>query len=352
MTDTKYTYSKATDFGGSVLLSNLFDEIEASSITTQINKTLTVVNGDTVDIWFKAALSAGEKTTLDNDASPAGGLIAAHDSAPPNPPNLVDINGVDSDADGNLMTVSTLPAGSETVKISHNFCDATTWYSNATQVVDEVATEQLGLGLQFNLANTNVIDVNHGKLYREDEDLTSYIPVVKVDSVVMTEDEYDGAQHDYWIDHAAGHIHFHSAHIGSTVEVTYYYATDSIYKIIPDTGKKLQIIRAEVQFTDDFNMKDALKFQIYHEGLAQVVQEVTYKNFLNIAMEAFGNFPELADIVGNRNMGAKLRNLPFAYTSKTDITPGLQVWIRLANDTECGGKHASATMHCAVTDSP
>jgi len=77
---TKYTYSITNDFpGGAVNTTNLKNEIQASVIVTSLNRIDTA--GAVIDIWFNAALSAGDETILDGDTTnPAGGLIAAHDN--------------------------------------------------------------------------------------------------------------------------------------------------------------------------------------------------------------------------------------------------------------------------------
>jgi len=78
-----YTYQITTDFpSGGCFEDNLVIEIRASSIATALQDISR--NGDVLSITFVSALSAGDKTTLDNDTSnPAGGLIAAHNPTPP-----------------------------------------------------------------------------------------------------------------------------------------------------------------------------------------------------------------------------------------------------------------------------
>lgn len=86
MPETTYTYSIASDIpAGEVALGRLQQEIQASAILTAlkgINR-----NDDVLDVIFKDALSAGDKTLLDGDTTgPAGGLIGAHTGEPlPNP---------------------------------------------------------------------------------------------------------------------------------------------------------------------------------------------------------------------------------------------------------------------------
>jgi hypothetical protein len=75
-----YSYTVSTDFpGGEADVANLILEIGNSAIVTALDDIQ--LSGDSMDIIFKAALSAGDKTILDGDTTgPAGGLIAAHDS--------------------------------------------------------------------------------------------------------------------------------------------------------------------------------------------------------------------------------------------------------------------------------
>ena len=68
MASVKYTKSISTDFTGlteaDISLEALNDELQASSIVTALD--YIERSGDTVDIWFKEALSAGDQTTLTN----------------------------------------------------------------------------------------------------------------------------------------------------------------------------------------------------------------------------------------------------------------------------------------------
>ena len=92
MAETTYSYV-AADFAGSKLNpTNLAAEIRASAIVTALDRIDTaggvssqgvIIGPTSVDIVFKDALSAGDKTTFDGDtAGPAGGLIAASDNGP------------------------------------------------------------------------------------------------------------------------------------------------------------------------------------------------------------------------------------------------------------------------------
>ena len=92
MAETQYTYDVTTEFpGGKVNPGTLQTEIQASGIVTALERidsaggslALGTLSGGSIAIVFKDALSAGDVTVLDGDATgPAGGLIAAHNNSP------------------------------------------------------------------------------------------------------------------------------------------------------------------------------------------------------------------------------------------------------------------------------
>lgn len=93
MAETAYTYDVTNDLpGGAVNPSRLADEIRASSIVIALERIdlsggakdgVGRYTGGSLDVVFKDALSAGDKTILDGDVmtAPAGGLLAAHDNS-------------------------------------------------------------------------------------------------------------------------------------------------------------------------------------------------------------------------------------------------------------------------------
>jgi len=82
-----YVYSVLQDCpggpgAGKVNLTNLHADIDKSAIATPLDRIQR--DGDVLTITFTVALSAGDKTLLDNDTlAPAGGIIAAHSLVPP-----------------------------------------------------------------------------------------------------------------------------------------------------------------------------------------------------------------------------------------------------------------------------
>lgn len=85
---TTYSYTISTDFpAAKVNVEKLVTEIQISPITIAFDNV--VRNGDNIDLTFKEALNASNKTILDgNTTNPAGGLIANHDNTPSIPTDI------------------------------------------------------------------------------------------------------------------------------------------------------------------------------------------------------------------------------------------------------------------------
>lgn len=127
MSSTKYTYSISGDFpNNKVDDDRLAQEIRTSSIPVALDFIQTA--GDECNIWFKAALSSGEETTLD-------GLVASHSGEPlplPDEPKA---------DDGKLFVAPNIfPLGSLT-----NFCG----------VADDVAQGLVGQGDLLTIASVS-----------------------------------------------------------------------------------------------------------------------------------------------------------------------------------------------------
>lgn len=131
------TYSISADIpAGDVSLGRLREELTApdSGLATQVQSLSR--QGDTLEVTFKAALSATEKTALDGDeTAPAGGLIGDHSGEPlpeamfselGNP--IVTLEKTQKDA---VLVAPVKRNGKETIYATHSFTDPTTWYSRS-----------------------------------------------------------------------------------------------------------------------------------------------------------------------------------------------------------------------------
>ena len=101
MASTQYLYSISADFPNhAVQTTRLTMEIQASTIVTALDRIDT--SGDDCGIWFKSALSVGDKTTLD-------GVVHVHSGAPlPTEVQPVLLSGVPTDDDGKPQMVPNL----------------------------------------------------------------------------------------------------------------------------------------------------------------------------------------------------------------------------------------------------
>jgi len=170
------------------------------------------------------------------------------------------------DSDGNPILSTAPRIGSEVIYATHNFCDPTSWYSTSVRVDDEAATDS-GDGLLWNLANTNIIDMQHGKVLDEEslcaEHDHKYDVLVTVDAVEQTRrPSFANSGGDYTIDYEAGTITFESSQAGKAVLVGYSYSTSSSFKMAPSPGKVLDIESAEAQFSQDVGYNDTILFEV------------------------------------------------------------------------------------------
>jgi len=374
-TATKYTYSKASDFpGGVVNTTNLSDEIQASSIVTALDRIDTA--GDVIDIWFKDALSTADKTTLDADTSgPAGGLIAGHDGAPLVEEATHVILDHKLTGDNRLRVAMEKSDSTAFDAYSHNWADPTTWYLSSVRVVEEVATDS-GDHITYNLANINIIDMYHGKLTGEDDLLdassNSYRVTVTIDDVAKTEqDPHYGTGGDYTVEYETGNIVMTTALAGSeVVKVTYHYATDSKFKIIPNPGEKIIIEVAEVQFADDVEITDTVVFQTfgyvdvfapqylttnggpYPPGTKIPIRTFKYKTMRDYQNAAFKSYPTCPAMGGVDWRGMPRSVIVFDWDYQRGMTLlssyGMESHLYLEHDVPFGGSWATATLYCGI----
>lgn len=369
MADTAYTYSLATDFAGGINTDNLVSEIRLSAITValadvQINPAGD--NPDRLDIVFKVELPTADKTVLDGDASPAAGLIAAHNPVAKPVIQPVELR-------------SLVPVGDEGLVVTHDFGDPTTWFMDSQRVTDEetigsyndgdrsVTVEAGGGG--HPAAMRVIIDLHHGKLHDEERyhyhaqweptnPQHSYEVAVAVDGVPLTRrpafatDWSQGG--DFYVDYVSRQIIFQNSQLGaSSILASYSYPLSSRFSLKPPPGTQFIVQRAEVQFSESIDFCDTV---VYRTGIevapgvfVDVLRPRYYKTFGQIVQEAFGTFPEIPVLGGTRGFSEKWYNFPFLYSANQPMpsSVGLEMRISLANDVPFGGS-ASITFHLKI----
>lgn len=252
---------------------------------------------------------------------------------------------------------------------SHDWTDKTTWYTSSVRVTDEALTDT-GDHTTYQAAHTYLIDLRHGKVFREDylknASGQTYNVAVKVDGVTKTEqDPHFGTGGDFTINYVEGKIVFLTPLSDTAVvTATYQYATDSVFKIIPTAGKKLIIDNAEVQFSKDVVLKDSVVFELY--GLVDIYapqlipavptgtmipvsEKVVYKSFSDFQAEASKAYP-VYPAMGGSNWRASPQEmviLSWDYVAATEIKGGVGLELRmyLEHHTPFDGWYASATFY-------
>jgi len=352
MAATKYTYSISADtLNNKVNSDKLGSEISSSSIVIALDYIETAA--DVLDIWMKDALSAGDQTTLTNTVNTHDGV-----SFDPGPEAVTVTN--------RLIVTNALSAFAQRSFIfGHNFCDPTTWCSDAVRVVSESVGTGDAAQTVFNLANANVIDLRHGKV--TDESLLVPSPAqggsdfnvhVYLDAVEQTEDIPFGSANDFSVDYSAGTITFGTAP-GSGISVTadYFHENGSTTYVRPPAGYKTVIVKAEAQFSKDIDMLDSLVSAVYTYDPGQGAPpakfeypgtKITWKRFYDFINYTNGSFPIIPAMGGaTRGVANEILQLRWEYTTAIDLpsSAGAELRIWLENDTPYGGEIATITFY-------
>lgn len=274
---------------------------------------------------------------------------------------------------GNLCVSSEPRVGSEVIYGTHNFSDPTTWFAESVRVVDALATNT-GNGLIWQLAHPNVIDLEHGKIFDEDQykldqqadnptDPHAYVVIVKVNDNIQTMREvFMTSGGDYVVNYLEGKIEFFADQTGNTVEVSYSYANGSGFWITPDSGFNLNIEKAKASFSLDFEMNDTILFIIY--GYAAVfapqlglpagtripIAQTRYKTFTQIRTEAAEITKATSAGITARGTSQDCHSLWFRYgtTRLLHSMYGISLCIRQEHDIPNGGEYTNATFYCVV----
>jgi len=250
------------------------------------------------------------------------------------------------------------PEGNEVIIISHNWCDKCTWYTNSTRIAEEEAEvlSDSGDGLTFNSQHEFWIDLNHGRLSKEEYIKTAYLPIIKVNGVTVTErTPFSDEGGDFVIDYESGSVTFSSSQSGKTVTAIYSYASDSVFSVVPSGSEILRVERAEVQFSKNIEMNDSVAFQIWAynpldlPNKVQVQDSDVFKTVRDFVDDATGCYPEIPAFGGTkRGLSYPHIVLPFNYRTVRDLkgSDGLEIRIKLENDIPFGGEFATITFYC------
>lgn len=275
--------------------------------------------------------------------------------------------------DGRIKTANGKGDETRTNFYSFNWCDKTTWYQAATYVSNEAATDS-GDHTTYILAHQSVIDNYHGKITLEDtlkdSSNRSYRVVVKVNGTTKTErDPHLGSGGDYSINYAAGTVAFYLAlDAADVVAVNYFYATTSLFKFAPTSGKLLSLSMAECQFSVDIDMTDSIILEVHgyvdvfapqylqsnggpYPSLTKIpIMNFTYKSIQDLMNDSFRAYPVVKAIGGSgwRGIAQDMAVFDWDYVASTSMraSQGIEMRVKLAHDTPFGGTFATVTFYC------
>lgn len=267
---------------------------------------------------------------------------------------MVDLRRGPRGTDGAPFVMPEPRDGSSLIIVTHNWCDPTTWYTQSVAVSGETL-EDSGDGLTFNSDHTHWIDLNHGKIYREDLIKEPYLPSVYIDGVEKTErPSFSDSGGDFVINYAAGTVTFSQAPSG-TVTADYHYENGSQFIVAPAQNKKLIIESSEVQFAKNIDIQDTIHFQVWIYNPYDLPNKIpyteptTYKTIKDFIDESRGVYPEVSAIGGStRGLTNPHVTFPFNYITVKELkySYGAEIRIWLENGTAFGGEFGTATFYC------
>lgn len=249
--------------------------------------------------------------------------------------------------------------GSETLVVSHNWCDPTTWFTQSERVEGEALADS-GDGLIFNSLHDYWIDLTHGNYYNEHRIADQYVPSVYIDGVKAAErDPFADTGGDFVIDYKTGNVTFTSNQSGKTITADYSRANGSLFIVSPKPEKVLIIEESEVQFSKDVVLNDSTYFQAFCYNPYDLPNKVAYghpdifKTIRNFIDEARGVYPEIPALGGlKRGLSKPHLIFPFKYQVSRDLPVSLGVEARLwlENDIPHTGEFATITFYCTSRD--
>lgn len=163
------------------------------------------------------------------------------------------------------------------------------WFYNATEVVDEVATTSDDTTYSFGSAAGSKEVINERYVTDRKRFLGKFVSVKKNDVAITS---------GFTVNHAAKTIVFDSANSGSdVVRVSYSYESGSLFELVADSGKVLRLDYVETQFSQGCAFNDTLRFELILNNAATGNQDY---------MVGYEEYQTAADFLSKGNHGSVL----------------------------------------------
>lgn len=228
--------------------------------------------------------------------------------------------------------------------VTHDWCDPCTWYQESERVSSVVLTQE-GETKIYTSTDMKWIDVLHGRISDEDELVDDdgkslYAPIVKDNSVELTEDL------DYTIDYENGKITLADSYTKQgDIVADYSKSTTSCFTAEPKAEKILNIEHTELNFSRDAYINTPINFEIWvYNPYFNPGEPEGPSNPLRIPYKS-KTYKNEKDIINNANLGQgyipRYGNLiddviifPFNYVSTKPLkaSQGAQLKIVLHKD--------------------
>jgi hypothetical protein len=282
-----------------------------------------------------------------------------------------------STSDGVLRVSTEKAEGSRATFISPDWGDKRTWYQQSTPHIN-IALYDMGDGYTFAIDPDGyhpMVDNFHGRYSDEDFLRTKdgFVPraQVYVDGYSMEEqDPHYGVGGDYVIDYSKGWVTFFHQPEGSPT-IDYFSPDTSMWIVRPNPGKKLKLVRAEVQFSRNSRLNDSVVFQVVGnvEAFAPhlvnnpfppgtkipLANPTIYKTMMDYINESNGALPNIPKTEHPspcwRDLLDDIVTFPWDYQTLTLLSSagGMEIHISLQHEEEFDG-HATATLYCISYD--
>lgn len=213
--------------------------------------------------------------------------------------------------------------------VSHDLCNKTTWYQNATPMADEIMSKVNGF---YKTLHSDHITLHDGFMYQEDSLGLDMKQIVKVNDVIVDPSNYS-------VDHEKGQIEFATGFITApetdVVKCTYWYGKDSSWEIQTDVDHMWRILKTEVQLDKNIVISSPIIMEVIIDhplaGANYTASQWKYKSIRDFVSGSNLGFvvPSFGGTKGEAGYDGDVIVLPFNYTSPSEVPTGLNARVRL-----------------------